>query len=238
MDLRGKKIVIIGGSSGLGLATAQAAARQGASVVIAGRSPERLARARAAIGGEVEARPLDVTQEEAVREFFGAVGALDHLATPGSAVKAGPFLTTAVASVRADFDSKFWGQYLAARYAAPHLRPGGSIVLFAGIYSQRPPAGGSAFAAINSAIEGLARGLAVELAPIRVNAVSPGLVDTPIYASLGENERRTIFAAYAAAAPAGHVGRPEEVAQTVLYLMTNTFTTGSTLYVDGGYTLR
>ena len=106
------------------------------------------------------------------------------------------------------------------------------------MWSQRPPAGVSVFAAINSAIEGLARALAVELAPLRVNAVSPGTVDTPIYAGMPAAAREDMFRAFAAAAPLGRVGRPEEVAQTVLYLMTSTFTTGSTLYVDGGFTLR
>ena len=112
------------------------------------------------------------------------------------------------------------------------------VSLFAGMWSQRPPAGVATIAAINGAIEALARALAVELAPIRVNAVAPGLVDTPIYAGLPVARKEALFKDFAAAAPVKRVGRPEEVAQTVLYLMTNTFTTGSTLYVDGGCLLR
>ena len=175
-----KRLVIIGGSSGIGLATAIAAMAAGAQVVIASRSRDKLETARRQIGGDTEALPLDVQDEAAVRAFFDQVGEFDHLATPGSEAAGGPFLTRDSAAVRADFDSKFWGQYLAAKYGAPRIRPGGSIVLFSGIYSQRPSAGVSGVAAINSAIEGLARALAVELAPIRVNAMSPGLVDTPI----------------------------------------------------------
>ena len=106
------------------------------------------------------------------------------------------------------------------------------------MWSQRPPAGVATVAAINGAIEALARALAVELAPIRVNAVSPGLIDTPIYSGMPAAQKEAVFKGFAAAAPVKRVGRPEEVAQTVLYLMTNTFTTGSTLYVDGGYLLR
>jgi NAD(P)-dependent dehydrogenase (short-subunit alcohol dehydrogenase family) len=238
MSLAQKRIVIIGGSSGMGLATARLAVAGGAQVVIASRSREKLEKARGQIGGPVEALTLDAREEAAVQAFFGQVGEFDHLTTPGSEVQGGPFLSRDTAAVRADFDSKFWGQYLAARYGAPLIRPGGSIVFFAGIYSQRPPAGASVFAAINSAIEGLARALAVELAPIRVNAVSPGLVDTPIYAGIAPDAKERMMQAYAAAAPAGRAARPEEVAQSVLYLMTNSFTTGSTLYVDGGYTLR
>jgi NAD(P)-dependent dehydrogenase (short-subunit alcohol dehydrogenase family) len=238
MPLTKKRIVIIGGSSGMGLATAKAAVAAGAAAIIAGRSREKLERAQGEIGGNVTALPLDVRDEAAVQAFFAQVGKFDHLTTPGSALQGGPFLTQETALARAAFDSKFWGQYLAAKYGAPQIRGGGSIVFFAGMWSQRPPAGASVFAAINSGIEGLARALAVELAPIRVNAVSPGLVDTPIYTGMPDAQRDALFKAFAAAAPAGHVGRPEEVAETVLYLMANTFTTGSTLYVDGGYTLR
>jgi len=238
MSLSGKRIVIIGGSSGIGLATAKAAVAQGAGVVIAGRSPEKIEKARAEIGGPVVGFPLDVSQEAAVKAFFAKVGPFDHLTTPGSTIRGGPFLTTDTATARADFDSKFWGQYLAAKYGATLIRSGGSIVFFAGIWSQRPAPGYPSVAAVNSAIEGLTRALAGELAPIRVNAVSPGLVDTPIYAGMPEDQRQAVFNAFAAAAPVKRVGRPEELAHAVLYLMANTFTTGSTLYVDGGYTLR
>jgi NAD(P)-dependent dehydrogenase (short-subunit alcohol dehydrogenase family) len=233
-----QRLVIIGGSSGMGLATAIAATAAGARVVIAGRSQEKLEKARGEIGGATEAFPLDVRDEAAVKAFFARVGEFDHLATPGSQVGDGPFLARDTALVRADFDSKFWGQYLAAKYGAPLMRPGGAIVLFAGIYSQRPSGGVAGLAAINSAIEGLARALAVELAPIRVNAVSPGLVDAPIFTGMPEAAKEEMFQGYAAAAPLKRVGRPQEIAQAVLHLMANPFTTGTTLYVDGGYTLR
>ena len=233
-----KRLVVIGGSSGMGLATAKAATAAGAQVVIASRSKEKLEQARREIGGDTEVMPLDVRDEAAIQAFFDQVGEFDHLTTPGNEAAGGPFLTRETAEVRADFDSKFWGQYLAAKYGAPFIRPGGSIVFFSGIYSQRPSVGVSGVAAINSAIEGLARGLAVELAPIRVNAVSPGLIDTPIFAGMPKEVRNEMFQRFAAAAPLKRVGRPEEIAQTVLYLMSNTLCTGSTLYVDSGYTLR
>ncbi len=239
MLLAHKRIIIIGGGSGMGLATAIAATAAGARVVIASRSRDKLEKARRVIGGDTEVMPLDVMDEAAVRAFFHRVGEFDHLTTPGNVAAGGPFLTRDTAAVRADFDSKFWGQYLAAKYGAPLIRPGGSIVLFSGIYSQRPSAGVSGVAAINSAIEGLTRGLAVELAPIRVNAVSPGLVDnTPIFDAMPKEAKDEMFQRFAAAVPLNRAGQPEEIAQTVLYLMSNTLTTGSTLYVDGGYTLR
>jgi NAD(P)-dependent dehydrogenase (short-subunit alcohol dehydrogenase family) len=207
-------------------------------VVIASRSRDKLEKARHTIGGATEVMPLDVMDEAAVQTFFHRVGEFDHLTTPGNVASGGPFLTRDTAAVRADFDSKFWGQYLAAKYGAPFIRPGGSIVLFSGIYSQRPSTGVSGVAAINSALEGLARALAVELAPIRVNAVSPGLVDTPIFDYMPKEAKDEMFQRFAAVAPVKRVGRPEEVAQAILHLMANSFTTGTTLFVDGGYLLR
>jgi NAD(P)-dependent dehydrogenase (short-subunit alcohol dehydrogenase family) len=150
----------------------------------------------------------------------------------------GSFLKIEVSKARAAFDSKFWGQYRAARYGAPKIRPGGSITLFAGVWSQRPVPGSSIVTAINSAVEGLGRALALELAPIRVNTVSPGIVDTPLYAGMAPEKREAMFREAAASIPAKRIGRPEEIALTVLYLMSNTYTTGSTLYVDGGATFR
>ena len=238
MTLKDKRLVIIGGTSGIGLATAKAAAARGAQVVIGARHYDQLERAKKEIGGAVEGLTLDVSDEGEIRAFFEWAGRFDHLTTPGSSIHGGPFLSLDIATAQADFQSKFWGQYLAAKYGAPRLRPGGSIVLFAGMWSQRPPAGVATVAAINGAIESLARALAVELAPIRVNAVSPGLIDTPIFSGMPAAQKEARFKGFADVAPVRRVGKPEEVAQTVLYLMTNTFTTGSTLYVDGGYLLR
>ena len=129
------------------------------------------------------------------------MGQFDHLTTPGSSVHGGPFLSLDVATAQADFQSKFWGQYLAAKYGAPKIRPGGSIVFLSGVWSQRPPAGVATVSAINGAIESLARGLAVELAPIRVNAVSPGLIDTPIFSGMPVAQKEALFKGFAAVAP-------------------------------------
>ncbi len=238
MGLQGQKMVIIGGSSGIGFASAQLAAAEGASVVIASRSEEKLRRAKEKIGGSVESFTVDVTEEESVKQLFDRVGEFDHLATPGSEAAMGSFLKLAIPKARRAFDSKFWGQYYAARHGAPKIRSGGSISFFAGIWSQRPVPGSSVVTAINSAIEGLGRALALELAPIRVNTISPGIVDTPIYAGMATEKREAMFHEAAASIPIKRVARPEEIAQTVLYLMSNTYTTGSTLYVDGGATFR
>ena len=238
MRFEGKKIVVIGGSSGMGLATAKAAAAEGARVIIASRSEEKLRQAKAQVQGSVEGFTLNVMEEGSVKAFFEKVGEFDHLTTPGSEAVLGPFLSLDTQAARKAFDSKFWGQYQAAKYGAPKIRRGGSITFFAGIWSQRPVPKASVVAAINSAIEGLGRALALELAPIRVNTVSPGIVDTPLYAGMAPDKKEAMFKEAAASIPAKRIAKPEEIAQTVLYLMANTYTTGSTLYVDGGVTLR
>jgi NAD(P)-dependent dehydrogenase (short-subunit alcohol dehydrogenase family) len=238
MSLAGKTVVVIGGSSGLGLGIARLAAQAGARVVIASRSADKLAQARESIVGEVETRRVDVRDEASVRQLFTDLGELDHLATPGNEGARGPFLEMSTAQARAGFDSKFWGQYLAARYAAPHIRPGGSIVLVAGTNSQRPGKSSVVMAAINAAVEGLARGLAVELAPLRVNCVSPGPVDTPLWNNLSAEQRQEMYARGAAEAPVGRIGQPEDIARAALYLMENGYVSGTTLFVDGGKTLR
>ena len=236
--LTGKRAVFIGGSSGMGLAAAQLALKVGAQVVIAGRSREKLEQAKKEMGGRAEALSLDATDEAAVKAFFQQVGTFDHLVTTITSGERKAFLKLDMAVAKAHFDGKFWGQWLAAKYGAPQIKAGGSITFFSGIWSHRPPAEVAVLAAMNSGIEGLTRALAVELAPLRVNAVAPGIIDTPLYASMPVEVREGMFAAYGAAAPAKRVGRPEEVAQTVVYLMANAFTTGTTIFVDGGYTLR
>jgi NAD(P)-dependent dehydrogenase (short-subunit alcohol dehydrogenase family) len=238
MRLQDKRVVVIGGSSGIGLATARMAAAEGAAVVIASRSMDKLEQAAATIPGKIEAFSVDIREEKSLAALFAAIGEFDHLATPGGEAAGGPFLELDLREARQAFDSKFWGQYMAAKHAAPRIRRGGSITLISGSNSQRPLPQAAVRAAINNAVEGLARALAVELTPIRVNAVSPGLVDTPLHDHLPGERKDAFFQAVAATLPLKRVGTAEEIAHAVLHLMTNGYTTGSTLFVDGGYTLR
>ncbi len=233
-----RRIVIVGGSSGIGLATAKLAAAQCARVVIGSRHKDKLDRAVQEIGLGVEAFQVDFTDENSLRRFFEEVGEFDHLATPAASITGGPFLTLDTAIARRTFDSKFWGQYNAAKHGAPRIRDGGSIVLFSGVYGHRPPAGVAPIAAVNGAVEALGRALAVELAPIRVNVVSPGITDTPVWDRMPPEQKAEVFRQAAEALPLKRIARPEEIAYAVIYLMTNTFTTGTTVYPDGGLTLR
>lgn len=234
MDLRDKKVVIIGGSSGIGEATARAAVQAGALVLIASRSEEKLRRAKEAIGGRIGTQSVDLREAAQVRRLFERVGGFDHLIITAAEGVTGRFLELPEESVQALFASKFWGQYRAARQAVPRLNQGGSITFFSGVAAQRPIRGFSSFAAVNGAINGLCRALALELAPVRVNAVSPGIVDTPAYAGMPLQERQGFFAAVGSKLPVGRVGRPEEVAEAVLYLLRSDFVTGTVLEIDGG----
>lgn len=235
MSLQGKTVVVIGGSSGIGLTTAKALVDAGARVIISSRSEEKLEEAKNAIGGEVDACSLDVTREENLKRFFENVDAFDHLVFTAVKGANGLFLEMDTATARGVFETKFWGQYYAAKYAAPKLREGGSITLFSGVASQKPIEGLSAIAAINGAIEALCRSLAVELGPIRVNAVSPAVVDTPLYDRRPPERRKDYLRSFASKLPVKRVGKAEDVAKAVLYLILNDYTTGTLLEVNGGY---
>jgi NAD(P)-dependent dehydrogenase (short-subunit alcohol dehydrogenase family) len=232
VSIESQSVVIIGGSSGIGLAIAKEAVDAGADVTIAGRSHTRLEEARKSIAGEVTTRAVDLTQELSVQEFFSKVGALDHLVLTGSSVKAGGLRELSLTDARASMDSKFWGQYMAARCA--EIRPSGTITLFSGILSRRPFAGVAILAGINGAVEALGRALAIELAPVRVNVISPGITDSQAYAGMPNDVRSTMFAAAAKRSLVGRIGRPEDIASLSLELMCNRFMTGVVVDIDGG----
>ena len=232
MGIENESVVIIGGSSGMGLAIAKEAADSGAAVIIAGRSQGKLDEAIRVIAGDVATYIVDLSDEGSVMKLFQSIGAFDHLVITGSSVKTGQLRELSLADARASMNSKFWGAYMAARYA--QIRPKGSITFFSGILSRRPSSGLASLAAINAAVEALGRALALELAPIRVNVVSPGLTDTPAYATMPDDARKGMFAAVAKRLPVGRVGRPEDIASLTLELMRNSFLTGLVVDVDGG----
>jgi NAD(P)-dependent dehydrogenase (short-subunit alcohol dehydrogenase family) len=184
MSLLGKRVVVVGGTSGIGFSTAKAFLDESAQVIIASRSKAKLSEAKQALGGYVEAYELDFRSEEKVVEFFAKVGQFDHLVITAGEGAMGDFRKLEVEAAQSAFASKFWGQYITVKAAIPYLNEASSISLTSGIYGKRPANGASTLAAINSALEGLMRGLTLDLAPIRVNVVSPGVVDTPVYACL------------------------------------------------------
>jgi NAD(P)-dependent dehydrogenase (short-subunit alcohol dehydrogenase family) len=230
MSLAGKKVVVVGGSSGIGLATAELATREGAAVIIASRNAARLD----AIAAKLNAIAIatDVTNDESVETLFRRTGPIDHVVITAAQLRTGPFKTVPMDDVRATMESKFWGAWRVAR--AAEFRPGGSLTLVTGYLSVRPRPNSAIVGAVNGALESLAKALALELAPVRVNAVSPGIIDTPIRAAMPEEARRDMLAKTAAALPVGRVGLGEDVAQQILAFMNIGFATGSIVYLDGG----
>jgi NAD(P)-dependent dehydrogenase (short-subunit alcohol dehydrogenase family) len=237
-ELENARVVIIGGGSGIGMAVAQKAIGAGATVVIGGRNENRLAQATGSLGPAASYRQVDTADKSSIRSFFAGIGRFQHLFTPAATYALGPIDEIDDETAESPFRSKFWGQYWAVRDALPHIDEAGSITLMAGAAGARPLKGASAYAACNSAIEGLGRALAVEIAPIRVNTISPGTIDGHLWGQRPEAEREAAFSHYAQIALAGRPGTEDEVAQAVLFLMENRFMTGSVLYPDGGYTLR
>ena len=230
MMLAGQKVVVVGGSSGIGLATAELAKREGADVIIASRNAERLNAAAANLG--VKAIAADVTSDESVANLFKLCGAVDHVVVTAAQLKTGPFKTVAMEDVRSTLEGKFWGAWRVARSAEIH--PGGSLTLVSGFLSIRPRPNSAIVGAANGAIESLTRSLALELAPVRVNCVSPGIIDTPIRAAMPEAARNDMLAKTAASLPVGRVGVGEDIARQILAFMTIGFATGSIVYIDGG----
>ncbi|MCX5495121.1 SDR family oxidoreductase [Kaistia dalseonensis] len=231
-SLNGRKVLVVGGSSGIGLAAARHALAEGADVTIAGRSAEKLAAAKASLGGAVDARSLDTTDAAAVAAFFEALPAFDHIVVSAAATKSAPIKAFDLDDAYGSMLSKFWGAFHVAR--AAKIAPGGSLTLVSGFLSIRPKKGAVLQGAINAAVEALAKGLALELAPIRVNAVSPGFVDTPLWGTKTEAEHSALLERIAAGLPAGVAGTGDHIAIQIAAFMTNPYITGSVVYVDGG----
>lgn len=235
MTLQGQRIVVLGGSSGIGLAVAQAAAREGAAMVIASSRQARVNDALRTLPEGVEGYAVDLADEPAVRALLANIGSFDHLVfTAGESLQLDRLVNTDVDAARRFFGLRYWGAYLAAKYGNGNIRDGGSIVFTSGVAGQRPRPGWSVAASICGAMEGLTRALAIELAPIRVNIVSPGVVRTPLWASIAEADREVLYRQTAERLPVGHIGEAAEIAEAYLYLMRQSYATGQVVVVDGG----
>jgi NAD(P)-dependent dehydrogenase (short-subunit alcohol dehydrogenase family) len=236
--LEGKRVVILGGSSGIGLAVAQQAASQGASVVIVSSSAERVQKAVESLGGAAQGQVIDVSDERAVAAFFSELGEFDHLVfSAGDSLRLNDLASTDLQQARHAFELRYWSALAAVKYGSPHIRKGGSIVLTTGIAGQRPRKGWVLAASVCGTIEALTRALAVELAPIRVNAVSPGLVRTNLWQNMDAAEREQLFESVGNRLPVGRVGEADDIAQAYLFLMQEGFSTGQTVVIDGGTVL-
>lgn len=239
--IQAERVLVVGGSSGMGLALAERLLGDGTEVTIAGRSEERLAAARRHLSnlGPLRAAACDVTDERQVARLFETTGPLDHVVSTAADIAGAYELLPAldVAAVRRVIDSKLIGPLLLAKHGAPRLSSRGSITFTSGIAGYRPAARGAAVAAANGALASLAYALAVELGPIRVNVVSPGWVDTPIWANVAGDAKAAALDAMAKRLPVGRTGLPADIADAIRFLMHNGFATGTVLHVDGGHRL-
>jgi NAD(P)-dependent dehydrogenase (short-subunit alcohol dehydrogenase family) len=230
-ELTNQIVIVVGGTSGMGLAIARLTKSRGASVTVASRSSDKVAAVATELGAA--GKPIDTSDEASVRDFFAAVGPVDHLIVTGSSVRTGTLKDAPLADGEFTFRSKFFGPYLCAKYA--QMNPTGSITLFSGILSRRPGQNDAVLAGVNAAVEAMGRALARDLAPVRVNTISPGMTrDTGAYLSMPEAAREGMYSAIAGKLLVGHVGTAEDIAEATIMLMTNRFITGVTLDVDGG----
>ena len=237
-DLQQKRVVVVGGSSGIGLAVAQQAASQGAKVVIVSSNAERIQKAIECVTGEAQGQAVDVSDEGAVATLFAKLGSFDHLVfTAGDSLQLRDLAMTDLQQARRAFDLRYWAALAAVKYGSPHIRREGSIVLTTGIAGRRPRKGWAIAASVCGTIEALTRALAIELAPIRVNAVSPGLVRTNLWQAMSAPEREHLFERVGNSLPVGRVGEASDIAQAYLFLMQEGFSTGQTIVVDGGTVL-
>ncbi|MET0637712.1 MAG: SDR family oxidoreductase [Chitinophagaceae bacterium] len=233
--LKGKRVILLGGSSGIGLATARTAASEGANVVIVSGNQARIDKALAGLPAGSEGYSVDLSKEENIKNFFGKTGRFDHLVySAGENLNLKPIHATELSQARDFFTLRFWGAFAAVKYGSPLINTGGSINLTSGTASARPGVGWSAASALCGAMEGFVRAMAVELAPIRVNCVVPGLIRTPLWSNVSEADLEQRFKTVAETLPVKRIGEPEDVADGFVYLMKQQYGTGQALLIDGG----
>jgi NAD(P)-dependent dehydrogenase (short-subunit alcohol dehydrogenase family) len=233
--LRDQTVLVVGRGTGIARAITLLARGEGARIVVAGRDKARLADAYADIADrQISAEVLDITDDASIAALAERLGPLDHVVSTASARARGNLADLQRENLRLSFDTKVIGPTMLAKHFAQQINPGGSFVLFSGVHAFKHNVGYLGVGITNGAVDFLTRWLAVELAPIRVNAISPGVIDTGAWDSLGAEGKRDYFEHISAANPARRIGTPDDIASAVLFAMTNTFMTGVTLKVDGG----
>ncbi|MEV4603261.1 SDR family oxidoreductase [Amycolatopsis sp. NPDC049253] len=230
--LENRTVLVIGRPSGIARAVTLAARAEGAQVVVAGRDKAKLVQAYDDEG--IRAEEVDVTVDESIAALAERLGSVDHLVTTASSRARGLLADLDRDALRRSFDTKVIGPVMLAKHFAPHLAEGGSFTLFSGVAAFKPAVGFLGVAITNGAADFLTRSLSLELAPIRVNAISPGVIDTGIWDAMGEEGKAAYFEHFRTHNPARRIGTVDDIASAVLFAMTNPFLTGVTLRVDGG----
>lgn len=237
MLLEGKRVVVIGGSSGIGLAIGRQARAEGASLVITGRDLGKLSQAASALGGDTQSFAGDAHDHAHLENLIATLPEFDHLVSMIGDTMAGGFLQTPLDTMQRVLHSKFWTNLLIARFAASRVRDGGSMTFTSGSGVRAQEAAASYVA--NEALAAMAQGLGSELGPrIRVNVVAPAFLDTALWRAKPREDVDARMDSYSKINPLGRLGTPQEVASAYIFLMTNTYTTGQVLRIDGGMMLR
>ena len=232
-SLEGRRLIVVGGGSNIGRELAMVAAAAGAEVVVAGPRPERLEATAAAVDGAVQVVPVDLSDEASIAGLAAQAGPFDHLVSTAAMRANGPVAELELEAINRAFAAKVIGPLLLAKHLGGQVKDGGSFTFFSGVAAWKPSAGRVVMATTNGALAFLVEALAVELAPVRVNAVAPGVIDSGAWDALGEN-KEAFMKGVAEHNPAGRVGTLDDVVQAVLYAITNPFVTGTVLHVDGG----
>src|ERR1700742_2617084 len=230
--LQDKTILVVGRGSGIARAVALRARSEGARVIVAGRDRAKLANSYDDPG--ISADTIDITDDQSIAALADRVGRVDHVVSTASARARGKLADLQRQALQQSFDTKVIGPTMLAKHFASQINPGGSFVLFSGVHAFKLNVGYLGVGITNGAVDFLARWLAVELAPLRVNAVSPGVIDTGAWDALGAEAKRDYFEHIGSRNPARRIGTTDDIAGAVLFAMTNTFMTGMTLRVDGG----
>lgn len=237
-SLTGKKVILLGGSSGIGLATAKAASAEGAQVIIVSGNQQRINQALTELPAGSLGYATDLGKEENIKNLFSELGAFDHLVfTAGENLTLNTISETELEKARTFFNLRYWGAFAAIKYGAPFIKPGGSISLTSGTANARPGSGWSVASSICGAVEGLVRAMAVELAPVRVNSVVPGVIQTNLWNGMSEESRIGLFKAMEETLLLKRAGQAEDVALAFVYLMKQQFGTGQNIMIDGGTVL-
>ena len=232
LSLAGSTVLLIGRGSGIAQGIAVAAADAGATVVVAGRHPDQLRESYP--GDRFRVEEVDLTDETSIQELAARMGSLDHLVSTASSRARGALRELDRDAIRLSFDTKVIGPVLLAKHFVDRFTPGGSFTFFSGVAAFKPAIGYLGVAITNGAADFLGRSLAIEMAPVRVNAISPGVIDTGIWDSLGDEGKAEYFEHFRTHNPARRIGTVDDIAEAVLFAMTNEFLTGTTLRVDGG----
>jgi NAD(P)-dependent dehydrogenase (short-subunit alcohol dehydrogenase family) len=230
--LQDRTILVVGRGSGIARAVTLLARSEGARIIVAGRDRAKLASSYD--DGGISSETLDITDDESIAALADRVGGVDHVVSTASARARGKLADLQRENLLQSFDTKVIGPTMLAKHFAGQINPGGSFVLFSGVHAFKHNVGYLGVGVTNGAVDFLTRWLAVELAPIRVNAISPGVIDTGAWDAMGEDGKHEYFEQIAAHNPTGRIGTPDDIAAAVLFAMTNTFMTGMTLKVDGG----